>query len=213
MSQPALWQLVVGSVTLSVVHAAIPNHWIPLVAVGRREGWSRAEAAFGAAVTGLAHTTSTILIGIAVGLVGREIAERYEPHLVWVAPLVLAAFGIYYLIRGISGEHHHHHAPASDDGSSRSRWVLLGGLALAMFFSPCLEIEAYFFLAGSLGWVGIALVSIVYLTVTVACMTGLVLAGYAGAERFRWQLLEHHEGVVTGVLLLALAALAGVIGL
>ncbi len=36
-------QLLVGSIVLSLVHAAIPNHWLPIIAVGKSERWSRAE--------------------------------------------------------------------------------------------------------------------------------------------------------------------------
>lgn len=30
--------IVLGSFLLSIVHALVPNHWIPLVAIGKTEG-------------------------------------------------------------------------------------------------------------------------------------------------------------------------------
>ena len=36
-----LLQIFFGSFILSLIHALIPNHWIPLVAIGRTEKWTR----------------------------------------------------------------------------------------------------------------------------------------------------------------------------
>jgi len=43
-----------------------------------------------------------------------------------------------------------------------------------MFFSPCLEIEAYFFVASNLGWTGIIKVSMIYTIITISGMLLLV---------------------------------------
>ena len=36
-------QILTGSILISVLHAIIPNHWLPVLAIGRKEGWSLAE--------------------------------------------------------------------------------------------------------------------------------------------------------------------------
>jgi hypothetical protein len=77
-----------------------------------------------------------------------------------------------------------------------------------MFFSPCLEIEAYYFTAGALGRLGIATVSIIYVVVTVLGMLLLVDLGRRGIEKVRLHFLEHHEKGVTGVVLIVLGVLA-----
>jgi drug/metabolite transporter (DMT)-like permease len=77
-----------------------------------------------------------------------------------------------------------------------------------MFFSPCLEIEAYYFTAGALGWGGIAVVSMVYLIVTVLGMLLLVDLGRRGVEKMKWHFLEHHEKRVTGLVLVVLGVFA-----
>jgi hypothetical protein len=77
-----------------------------------------------------------------------------------------------------------------------------------MFFSPCLEIEAYYFTAGALGWGGIAVVSTVYLIVTVLGMLLLVDLGRKGVEKIKWHFLEHHEKRVTGSVLIVLGIIA-----
>ncbi len=36
-------QVLFGSIALSIVHASIPNHWLPLIAIGRTERWTHRE--------------------------------------------------------------------------------------------------------------------------------------------------------------------------
>ena len=38
-----MFTVVTGTILLAIVHALIPNHWLPLVAVARAEKWSRNE--------------------------------------------------------------------------------------------------------------------------------------------------------------------------
>lgn len=202
-------QILLGSLLLSAIHALIPNHWIPLVAIGRAEGWSRAETLLVTGVVGLAHVTSTILIGIVAGLLGLELSTRYSSVASVVAPTVLIGLGILYLALELTGRRRPHgHFASGERGRKGSRFSLVASLGAAMFFSPCIEIEAYYFTAGALGWPGILAVSLVYLIVTVAGMVVLVDLGLEGAARIQSHFLEHHEKAVTGLLLVALGLLA-----
>ncbi len=204
-----LLQLLFGSLLLSSVHALIPNHWIPLLAVGKAEHWTRSETLMVTAIVGLAHASSTILIGILVGLAGFQLSARYETAISIVAPALLLALGVGYLVWDrVARQHSHQHFEAVDREARTSKFSLVAPLGIAMFFSPCIELEAYFFSAGSLGWPGIILVSLVYLLVTVAGMMLLVDLGLRGARRIRSHVLEHHEKRVTGLLLVVL----GVVG-
>jgi hypothetical protein len=205
----SLLQVLLGSFLLSVVHACIPNHWIPLVAIGRTERWGRSEALLFTAIVGLAHASSTIFIGILVGLLGYELSARYSAITSIAAPSLLIFLGIVYLVWDLAARRrHHHHLEKADRGNKTSKLSLVASLSAAMFFSPCIELEAYYFSAGSLGWPGILLVSSVYLLVTVLGMLILVDLGLKGAQRIRSRFLEHHEKRVTGLLLLALGAAA-----
>jgi hypothetical protein len=204
-----LTQILLGSLLLSSIHALIPNHWIPLVAIGRSEGWTRSETLLITGITGLAHSTSTILIGVLAGLLGHGLSTRYAPVAAVVAPSVLVGLGGVYLVLDVAARRRHrHHFATREGGEKASRFSLVAPLCVAMFFSPCIEIEAYYFTAGILGWQGIVTVSLVYLVVTVLGMVVIVDLGLAGAARIRSQFLEHHEKRVTGLLLIALGALA-----
>lgn len=203
-------QILLGSLALSLLHAAIPSHWLPLVTLARAEHWTRRRTALITAAAGAAHTASTIVIGIAVGLVGTTLAASYGAVLRHVAPAVLVTLGGIYVLSGLRrGHHHHHHHPHIEPASSRGRTgALVASLMVAMFFSPCLEIEAYYLNAALYGWGAIAIVSAVYFVVTVIGMVALVEIGLRGARRLRFQFLEHHERLVTGGLLIVLGALA-----
>jgi hypothetical protein len=204
-----LTQILLGSVLLSAIHAFIPNHWIPLVAIGRSEGWSRSETLTFTGITGLAHVTSTILIGVVAGLLGHELSTRYAALASVVAPAVLIGLGLIYLVLEFTGRRHSHsHFEIPEPERGVSRFSLVASLSAAMFFSPCIEIEAYYFTAGALGWPGIIAVSLVYLVVTVGGMVVLVDLGLKGAARIQSHFLEHHERAVTGLLLVGLGVLA-----
>ena len=80
---------------------------------------------------------------------------------------------------------------------------MIAALALAMFLSPCLEVEAYFLAAGaeSLWWT--ALLSVVYFFVTLTGMVPWVAIAFHGMNKFNWHALEHRAGIITGVTLIA----------
>lgn len=196
-------QLLLGSLLLSLVHAAIPNHWIPLVAIGNSEKWKKSTTLAVTAISGLAHTSSSIIIGLLVGLLGYKLSGQFEIITSIVAPSILVAMGILYLILDLrGGHHHHHHFDKAVDNSKKSRTAIIVSLSVAMFFSPCIEIEAYYFHAGTLGWAGVVTVSIVYLLVTVLGMLILVDLGIRGTKRMRSHFLEHNEKKITGVILI-----------
>jgi len=201
-------QILIGGFILSVIHALIPNHWIPLVAIGKTENWSRNETLWVTAITGSAHTLSTILVGIFVGLVGYKLSSTHEFITRVVAPSILVILGFIYLIVDLKSSHHHRNPVEIGSISKKPKLGIITSLGIAMFFSPCLEIEAYYFTAGTLGWLGIGIVSIVYLVVTVLGMLLLVDLGCKGVEKIKWHFLEHHEKRVTGLVLMVLGIFA-----
>ena len=189
----------------------IPNHWIPLIAIGKAEGWTTRQTITATIIAGFAHTLSTVIVGIIVGFAGYRLSRSYENLTTLIAPLVLIAIGIIYIIIDYIRLHHHHHINQNEINrpkKNKSRITLLASLSIAMFFSPCIELEAYFFQAGTQGWQGIILVSIIYTFTTVFFMSVLVYLGTRGIDRLKWHFLEYHEKRVTGLVLIALGLLA-----
>ena len=206
-------KILLGSLALSIIHALIPNHWMPLIAIGKTENWSRRETLRATLITGVAHTLSIILIGIVVGLFGYKLAATYVEAAKIIAPLVLLVLGIIYLLAELDSsrkQHHHHHVETANLATKRSQFQILAVLGTGMFFSPCIEIEAYFFSAGTIGWRGILVVSVVYLVVTVLGMVLLVDLGMKGVNALEEKLhfFEHHEQGLTGTVLILLGIVA-----
>jgi putative Mn2+ efflux pump MntP len=206
-----MWQLFIGSLMLSLIHAAIPNHWVPLVAIGKAEKWTLKESLSATIITGFAHTLSTVIIGIIVGFIGFRLANSYAGLMNYFAPSVLVIIGLMYFVLDLKAVKHHHHVHNENkdrSGEARTKTGILIGLSSAMFFTPCVEIEAYYFRAGMIGWTGIFIVSAVYTLATVLLMLVLVYAGYKGMQRIRSHMLEHHEKSFTGIVLILLGILA-----
>lgn len=75
-------------------------------------------------------------------------------------------------------------------------------LVFMMFLSPCLEIEAYFLMAGTQGWPMILTVGLLYTIVSVLGITFWVYLAQKGLHRFNWHRLEHSTGLVSGCILI-----------
>lgn len=201
-----MWQLIIGSFSLSIIHALIPNHWIPLVAISKAEKWSTRETMLATFVTAFFHLLSTILIGILVGIAGIKLSESYEEIFHIATPSVLIVLGLVFLIIGLSKHNHHHHSV--DIKNKKSKTAIIISLAIGMFFSPCIELEAYYLQAATFGTKGIFAVSVIYLFITLSLIMGLVYLGLKGINHFKVDFLEHHSKTITGGVLILLGVIA-----
>lgn len=200
-----LHQIIIGAFLLSIVHASIPNHWIPLIALSKSERWNERFAMGVTAVTGFSHTLSTIIIGIIVGFLGYKMYSSYAFIVGVIAPSLLILLGVIYLAFSFKANtHHNHHDIKIDNVKKKTTKAIILTLTISMFFSPCLEIEAYYFVASNLGWRGIISVSIIYTVITILGMLLLVWLGMKGVNKIKSHFLEHHGRTITGVLLIVL---------
>jgi nickel/cobalt exporter len=201
-------QLFFGSLLLSLVHAAIPNHWLPMVAIGKAENWSQRETLLVTGISGFAHTLSTVLVGITIGFIGISLSSNYSFISEKIAPSLLIILGLIYLVIDRLKHHKHTHGVDSGKVKNKSKWAIITSLAVTMFLSPCLEIEAYYFQAGAAGWIGILLVSTVYVVITVSGMLFLVFLASKGVRAIQSHFLDHHEKLLSGIVLILLGILA-----
>lgn len=190
--------LITGSLILSVLHALIPNHWLPVLAISKKENWTLSQTTSVTFIAGLAHALSTVLIGVIIGIVGVSLSSTVENFTNYVAPGVLIGIGLFYIYQ--HHRHKHFHLHANPVINAKSKVIIT--LAIAMFFSPCFEIEAYFLLAGTKGWWMILLIAILYTVVTVSGMVLWVRLTYKGLVKLNWHALEHNAGIITGITLL-----------
>jgi cytochrome c biogenesis protein CcdA len=205
-----MWQIFLGSLMLGLIHPLFPNHWLPLIAIAKTEKWSSRESIFATLITGFSHTLSTILIGVVVGFVGIKLSENYSHITRVAAPIILLIIGLIYIVLDLRSSHQHQHFHLNDSKlkSKKSKTAIMISLCIGMFFSPCIEIEAYYFQAATKGWVGIMIVSVVYLIVSLFVMVSLVYLGLKGVNKLKSENLEHHEKIINGGILIFLGLLA-----
>lgn len=196
--------LVAGSLVLSLLHALIPNHWLPILAIARKEQWSVAQTTRITLLAGLAHAASTVLIGMVLAWLGAGLATYLEDVMRLVGPAVLVGLGTFFIYQ--HSRHHHFHLHGHPEQAAHSRIVF--SLAAAMFFSPCFEIEPYFLLAGAQGIGFAATIAVLYTVVTVAGMVLWVRLTHKTLLKLNWHTLEHNAGIITGVTLIATGILS-----
>lgn len=92
--------LVFAVAAVGVLHTMVPDHWAPIAVVARQRGWSRLQTARAAALAGVGHVTTTLLIGALVWYAGAIAAARYAHVVDIIAALALIAFGLWIAYGG-----------------------------------------------------------------------------------------------------------------
>jgi nickel/cobalt transporter (NicO) family protein len=192
-------ELFAGSIALSLLHAAIPNHWLPIVAIGRRAGWSAAKTLRITVLAGSAHALSTVLLGLLLGLAGFQFSAVAHEMIEKAGPVLLIVLGAVFVYRHYFHKHFHLHGEVQEQLPERQ---LIVALALAMFLSPCLEIGAFFLLAGANGAVAVLALSLLYTLTTVGGMAVWVQLVWRGLSLANWHTLEHNAGLLSGGVLM-----------
>jgi nickel/cobalt transporter (NicO) family protein len=187
--------LLIGTVLLSALHALIPSHWLPIVAIGREAKWSVSKMLRITWWAGLAHVVSTLILGLALAVLGKYISAQIEGFMHDIAPALLMLLGVFYLYRHYY--HHHFHLPPE-----ATRRGILASLLLAMFLSPCLEVVPYFFYGGDYGYGFVGLLALTYAVLTLGGMLLWVWLANRGLERLNWHAWEHNAGLISGIVLI-----------
>lgn len=199
-------EILFGALILSVLHALIPSHWLPFVTIGKTEHWSESRTLMVTGLAGLAHTVSTTILGLIVGMAGYRLSENYHELAESVIPAVLLMLGLWYLMQHLRHQHSHEHIDAQKQ-KGKSFMTLLLSLCIGMFLSPCMEINAYFLSAGALGWQALSLVALIYNVITLAGMLLMVTVASRGLRLVNAHWFEHNENLITGCTLIGLAVL------
>jgi nickel/cobalt transporter (NicO) family protein len=195
-----LFTVITGTLLLALVHALIPNHWLPLVAVARAEKWSWKDVYSITFFAALAHVLGTVALGFVLGFIGKELQEEYGQTIYVVSSVLLIVFGLIYYT--VNLPHHHHSSQKDVAGYKRSRrkWVLI--FIVMMFLSPCLEVESLFLSAGAYGMGLVTLLSAIYAIVSISGIMILVTLGYRGTELLSAHFIEHNEKKISGIVLI-----------
>lgn len=201
-----MFTVIAGTVLLAMVHALIPNHWLPLVAVARAEQWKRSEVTSITLLAALAHVIGTVALGLILGLIGKELTEEYGRIIYVISSLLLIVFGLIYFTVNLPHHHHSEHSDVAAYKRSKRKWILV--FILMMFLSPCLEVESLFLTAGVYGMGVVILMGIIYAIVSVLGILLLVTLGYKGVHLIPSKFIEHNEKRISGIVLIVIGIIS-----
>lgn len=195
-----MFTVVAGTILLAMVHALIPNHWLPLVAVARAEQWKQKDVTTITLLAALAHVTGTVALGLVLGLIGKELVEKYGNAIYVGSSVLLIVFGLVYFTVNLP---HHHHSGQQDVVAykrSKRKWVFI--FIIMMFLSPCLEVESLFLSAGAYGMGLVSMLGVIYAIVSISGILLLVTLGYKGVNLLPAAFIEHNEKRISGIVLI-----------
>jgi nickel/cobalt exporter len=196
----SMFSVIAGTILLAMVHALIPNHWLPLVAVARSENWKSREVTSVTLLAALAHVTGTVALGIVLGIIGKELEEDYGRIVHAVSSVLLIVFGLIYFTVNLP---HHHHSAQKDVVAykrSKRRWIAI--FIVMMLLSPCLEVESLFLSAGAYGMGTVLMLAFIYAVVSISGILLLVRLGYSGVKFLPASFIEHNEKRISGIVLI-----------
>jgi len=193
MSEHLFLPLAMAAVTVASLHSLAPDHWMPIAALARAQGWSTGRTARVTLGCGLGHVTTSVALGLLAVLFGVEVFSTFGARLEKVAGLLLIAFGIGYGVWGLKRAashlhgHHHHHYDHVHEPQQATPWTLF----LVYAADPCVAILPLMLAAAPLGWFALLGLVVIYEVATIATMVGLVMPARSAANtvvRGRWVL-------------------------
>jgi cytochrome c biogenesis protein CcdA len=191
--------LFISVLAISALHAILPNHWLPVVAIGRRLKWTDKRTAGVTMLAAVAHSLSTVIIGLLLAYGGRQL-DTVVPVFPYIAAAILISIGVYFIWR--HQHHHHFHLPDIEVTPKKGTGYIIGSLLLAMFMSPCLEVGALFLVGGTESMALTLIMALIYTAASAIGMTLFAWLAFHGLRKMDWHKLEHNSGLVSGGILI-----------
>lgn len=189
--------LVISTISIAVVHAFAPDHWLPFVMIGKAQKWSKMRHVWITSVASIAHVGSSVVlggIGIALGIATIEL-QGVEAIRGEIGVLLLIGFGIAYAVWGWKhARNHHHHSFQVDNKKVVTLWTLFGVFVLG----PCEPLIPLMFLATAYGASGVVVVTGVFAAVTLLMMVGQTLLGGSGIRLIKHEPAEKYSHAMAG---------------
>ncbi len=215
MHESLLLPILAAAASLASIHSLAPDHWMPIAALSRVQGWSAARTARITIVCGAAHVTTSVALGVAGLAMGLRVFEHYGARLESFAGLLLIGFGVVYGIRGLRHAaahvhgHRHPHYDHVHDAGRKTPWSLFAVFAA----DPCVAVIPLLLAAAPLGWSAVALLVLVYEVTTMATMVGLVLPARTAANTLvRGAWLHRYGDALAGGFIAVVGVTVAVIG-
>jgi len=186
--------------------------------------WNRAKTLSITAIAATGHATFTALLGLGVAWLGIAFSARIGDWFPRIAGGILIAFGLFYIVRQLTGRththlhlgrhhlHSHEHAHEhqhdfhpndlpSPPRFTRSDLAAIGSLLALLTFSPCEAFVPVYVSGVRYGWHGFALLTIILTAATIAGMIVFTFLALIGIEQVKLRAFEKYEALIMGALL------------
>ncbi|HET8946424.1 MAG TPA: hypothetical protein VFQ07_05535 [Candidatus Polarisedimenticolia bacterium] len=220
-STPVL--LVLSACATAVIHALIPDHWLPFAILARTERWSERRLVALVGLTGVLHVAVSLALGVALAFAGsaagRVAAERTGASLEAFAGGLLALFGIAYGLWAHRREARAHapgpHAHGGGaPGSLHAHGHLLsrlsgrnasaGALVAIIGVSPCVLLQPILFASAAEGWGTAAAAAGGFALGTIATMLVVAILARRGLERLELGFFTRFGDLLSGLIIAAI---------
>lgn len=210
MEFSSLTLLLGSTLTIGVLHALAPDHWVPFVSIGRAQKWSKPKLAMITFVSGIGHVGSSIVIGAAGLLLGFGLSriEGLESQRGQVAGLLLIGFGLAYALWGIKHARKHRHEQI-DPKKAVTVWTMIAIFVLG----PCEPLIPLMFVAAAFGWHAVFLVTLLFSIVTLMMMVSQALLGYIGVGFLPSHKYEHYSHTIAGAVIALTGGMVMILGI
>ena len=229
--------LLITAASVAFFHTVLgPDHYVPFIVMSRAGKWSNLKTAWVTILCGIGHVGSSVvlgLIGIAFGVAifHLQSVESFRGN---IAGWSLIAFGLAYgawgVRRAIKNKPHHHvhvhsdgthhthehahheeHAhPHETSQPSMTPWILF----TVFVFGPCEPlIPILMYPAAKGSYWEVAIVTVVFGTITIATMLSIVLASSFGLSLLPMGKLERYSHALAGFTILACGVAVQFLGL
>jgi nickel/cobalt transporter (NicO) family protein len=202
---------IVTGATVSLLHAALPTHWLPFVLAAKTQKWPYRKVLAILLIAGSGHILTTTAIGAAVVWFSMKLNDNFEKIFILMASFSVFCFGVYYIVQFFQGKRHSHcshsHPHEHDyNKSAKDGWAVLSLLSL-LTFSPCESFLPVYMSAWQTGWFGFFVLSAVLAVGTLTAMVVFTSIAYYGMKQMRFQFLENYEKLIIGSILILLSVL------
>lgn len=178
---------------VALVHTlAGPDHYVPLVALARAGGWSRARTLGWTLLCGVGHCLASVVLALGAVWLGSE-ATRYEPLQAVrgdLAAIALIALGLWVMVRGLR----------RGSSAEASGPPLRASLFVVFVLGPCeWLIPASLVAAARFGPAGLWVVVATFTAVTTLTMLVSVLVLSQGLAHLSGESWRRHGTVFAGL--------------
>ena len=200
-----------------------PDHYVPFIALGKNKSWSLQKTCWVVFACALGHAIGSILLG-AVGIYfGLELQAliSFEGNRGVLAAWAMIAFGLIYGSWGLKKsflrrphehwhvhdgifhshqhvhdeKHRHIHNPTHLDKRDSSAWALF----IIFVLGPCEPLIPLMMLpAVNESLIGVVGVIVIFFLVTLITMLGVVIIGFNGLNRARFDIISRYGSTLTG---------------